>query len=171
MKKAMAGVLLAALLLAGSALGEIFYRKITQEEAAQIMAGDEDFLLLDVRMEEEYDEGHIPGAINLPNEDIDTEPPEALPDKNQMILVYCRSGRRSREASEKLAALGYTQVLEFGGIITWPGDIISTEEELYGDDPFEAREYADPEDFYEDWGDNFDDYEEAEEYYYEHGGW
>ena len=73
--------------------------------------------------------------------------------------------------AEKLAALGYTQVLEFGGILTWQGEAISTEdEELILDDPFEAHEYGDPEDFYEDWGDNFDDYEEAEEYYYEHGG-
>ena len=114
---------------------------------------------------------YIPAAINIANEDIGTEELPELPDKDQMLLVYCRSGRRSKEAAEKLAALGYTQVLEFGGIMTWTGEVISTEEEEWADDPFEAHEYGDPEDFYEDYGDNFDDYEEAEEYYYEHGGW
>ena len=143
-----------------------------QAEAQRILDEEADFILLDVRTEEEYDEGHIPGAINIDNEDIGTDELPELPDKDQMILVYCRSGRRSKEAAEKLAALGYTQVLEFGGIMTWQGEVISTaDEELILDDPFEAREYGDPEDFYEDWGDNFDDYEEAEEYYYEHGGW
>lgn len=165
-------IILAALLLLSVGIAEQYYQQITQEEAQRILDEETDTILLDVRTEEEYNEGHIPGAINIANEDIGTVEIPELPDKDQMILVYCRSGRRSKEASEKLAALGYTQVLEFGGILTWPGEVISTEEEaLILDDPFEAHEYGDPEDFYEDCGDNFDDYEEAEEYYYEHGGW
>lgn len=173
MRRAMLCAILAALMLVSAGYGEeTGYQPISQEEAARIMAGTEDCILLDVRTEEEYDEGHIPGAINLPNEDIEADAPEALPDKDQLILVYCRSGRRSKQAAEKLAMLGYTHVLEFGGIMTWPGKIISTEEEaLKASDPFEAREYAAPEDFYDDYQDDFDDYEEAEEYYYEHGGY
>lgn len=172
MKRTLLCILLAALFLLPVGIAEHYYQQITQEEAQRILDEETDYILLDVRTEEEYDEGHIPGAINIANEDIGTDELPELPDKDQMILVYCRSGRRSKEASEKLAALGYTQVLEFGGIQTWPGEVISTEEEeLILDDPFEAHEYSDPEDFYEDWGDNFDDYEEAEEYYYEHGGW
>lgn len=173
MKKAILCLLLAALLLpAACAEPALGYRQITQEEAAELMAGEEAYILLDVRTQEEYDEGHIPGAINIPNEEIGTAEPEELPDREQMILVYCRSGRRSKEAAGKLAALGYTQVLEFGGIITWEGEIITTaEEELYASDPFEARAYGDPESFYEDYMDEFDDFEDAEEYYYEYGGW
>lgn len=173
MKKAMICLLLAALMLMSAGVcEEIYYQQITQEEAARILDGTADFILLDVRTEEEYDEGHIPGAVNLPNEDIAADPPELLTDLDQMILVYCRSGRRSKEAAAKLAAMGYTQVLEFGGIMDWTGEVISTEEEaLIEDDPFEAAEYGSPEDFYEDYGDDFDDFEEAEEYYYEHGGW
>lgn len=173
MKRAMICLLLAALVLMSAGVcEEIYYQQITQEEAARILDGEAGFILLDVRTEEEYDEGHIPGAVNLPNEDIAAEEPELLPDRDQMILVYCRSGRRSKEAAAKLAAMGYTQVLEFGGIMDWTGEVISTEAEaLIEDDPFEAAEYGSPEDFYEDYGDNFDDFEEAEEYYYEHGGW
>lgn len=172
MKRTFLCILLAALFLLPAGIAEQYYQQITQEEAQRILDEGTDYILLDVRTEEEYDEGHIPGAINIANEDIGTDEIPELPDKDQRILVYCRSGRRSKEASEKLATLGYTQVLEFGGILTWPGEVISTEEEeLILDDPFEAHEYGDPEDFYEDWGDNFDDYEEAEEYYYEHGGW
>lgn len=172
MKKRILCALLAALLLTGAALAEPSWRQITQEEAARILDGRTDCILLDVRTEEEFDEGHIPGAINLPNEAIAAEAPPELPDRDQLILVYCRSGRRSQEAAEKLAALGYTQVLDFGGIQTWTGEIISTEEEeLCENDPFEAAEFADPEDFYEEYRDEFDDYEEAEDYYYEHGGW
>ena len=171
-KRILTCVLLSALLLLPAGFSEQYYRQITQEEALRILDEETDYILLDVRTGEEYDEEHIPGAINIDNEDIGTDALTELPDKDQLILVYCRSGRRSKEAAEKLAALGYTQVVEFGGILTWPGEVVSTaEEELRLDDPFEAHEYGDPEDFYEDWGDNFDDYEEAEEYYYEHGGW
>ncbi len=171
MKKIILAALILCMILPAAAFGEAAYQQITQEEAARIMAEETGFIILDVRTEEEYDEGHIPGAINIANEDIGTDELPELPDKDQMLLVYCRSGRRSKEAAGKLAALGYTQVLEFGGIMTWTGEVITTEEEEYEDDPFEVHEYGDPEDFYEDYGDNFDDYEEAEEYYYEHGGW
>ena len=171
MKKIVLAIMILALLLPVGVHAEMAYQQITQEEAARIMDEETGFIILDVRTVEEYDEGHIPGAINIANEDIGTDELPELPDKDQMLLVYCRSGRRSKEAAEKLAALGYTQVLEFGGIMTWTGEVISTEEEEWMDDPFEAHEYGDPEDFYEDYGDNFDDYEEAEEYYYEHGGW
>ena len=89
------------------------------------MDGEENYILLDVRTREEYENAHIPGAICIPNETIGTEEIPALPDKDQLILVYCRSGNRSKQASEKLAALGYTQVVEFGGIMDWPGDTVS----------------------------------------------
>ena len=97
------------------------YRQVSAQEAMDMMAGQEDYLILDVRTQAEYDGGHIPGAICL---DIGREDPPQLPLKDQLILVYCRSGNRSKQASDKLAALGYTNVVEFGGINTWPGDII-----------------------------------------------
>ena len=171
MKKYIVTLLLLVLAITASAICEVTYTQITQEEAARIMEEETGHLIIDVRTEEEYDEAHIPSAINIPNETIGTDEIPELPDKDQTLLVYCRSGRRSKEAAEKLAALGYTHVLEFGGIITWTGETISTKEEEFEDDPFEASEYGSPEDFYEDYGDNFDDFEEAEEYYYEHGGW
>ena len=171
MKRMVCCMLLAALLMAPAAVAAQGYQQITQEEAARIMEEEADFVTVDVRTAEEYDEGHIPGAINLPNETIDADAPQALPDRDQVILVYCRSGQRSVEAAEKLAALGYTRVMEFGGILTWPGEVVATgEEEAYEDDPYEARAYSDPEDFYDAYGDDFMDYEEAEDYYYEHGG-
>ena len=99
------------------------YRQISQEEAAEVMDRDGTAVIVDVRTIEEYEEGHIPGAICIPNETIGAERPAQLPDLDQIILVYCRSGRRSKEAAGKLAELGYTGVLEFGGIIDWTGDI------------------------------------------------
>ena len=171
MKKYVVTLLFLVLAITASAICESAYTQITQEEAARIMEEETGYLIVDVRTEEEYDEAHIPSAINIPNETIGTDVIPELPDKDQTLLVYCRSGRRSKAAAEKLAALGYTRVLEFGGIMTWTGETISTEEEEFEDDPFEAREYGSPEDFYEDYGDNFDDFEVAEEYYYEHGGW
>ena len=98
------------------------YKQISQEEAKDMMARDDGHIIVDVRRQDEYDEGHIPGAILIPNESIDKERPKELPDLDQIILVYCRSGRRSKEASEKLAKMGYTNIYEFGGIITWPGE-------------------------------------------------
>lgn len=98
------------------------YKQISQDEAKAIMARDDGHIIVDVRRQDEYDAGHIPGAILIPNESIDKERPKELPDLDQIILVYCRSGRRSKEASEKLAKMGYTNIYEFGGIITWPGE-------------------------------------------------
>ena len=100
------------------------YRKLTAKQAYERMAA-EDVTVVDVRTQEEYDAGHIGSAILLPNETIGEEPPDALPDKDAVLLVYCRSGRRSREASEKLLALGYRNVLDFGGINDWPYDIVT----------------------------------------------
>jgi len=98
------------------------YKQISQDEAKEMMARDDGHIIVDVRRQDEYDAGHIPGAILIPNESIDKERPKELPDLDQIILVYCRSGRRSKEASEKLAKMGYTNIYEFGGIITWPGE-------------------------------------------------
>lgn len=99
------------------------YTQISMEEAMELMETEENYIILDVRTLEEYQAGHIPGAIVVPNETIGTNEISELPDKEQMILVYCRSGNRSKQASEKLVKLGYTNVLEFGGIIDWPGEI------------------------------------------------
>ncbi|MDY4754394.1 MAG: rhodanese-like domain-containing protein [Candidatus Faecousia sp.] len=107
---------------------EATYRQISQEEAAEIMKKQEDFLLLDVRTQAEFEDRHIPGAICIPNETIGTGEIPELSDKNQRILVYCRSGNRSKQAAEKLARLGYTNVLEFGGINTWTGETVSGSE-------------------------------------------
>lgn len=98
------------------------YKQISHDEAKAMMARDDGHIIVDVRRQDEYDAGHIPGAILIPNESIDKERPKELPDLDQIILVYCRSGRRSKEASEKLAKMGYTNIYEFGGIITWPGE-------------------------------------------------
>ncbi len=118
-------ILLAALLcLAGcGSEGSMPYHKISQEEARNRMARNDGHVIVDVRRREEYDAGHIPGAILIPNEGIGKEPPEQLPDKDQILLVYCRSGRRSKEASQKLADMGYTNIYEFGGIIDWTGEV------------------------------------------------
>jgi len=98
------------------------YKQISQDEAKEMMARDDGHVIVDVRRKDEYDAGHIPGAILIPNEDIDKTRPKELPDLDQIILVYCRSGRRSKEASEKLSKMGYTKIYEFGGIITWNGE-------------------------------------------------
>ena len=99
------------------------YRQISLDEAVKMMRDEKDYIILDVRRPDEYAEGHIPGAINVPNEEIGTTEIAELPDKSQLILVYCRSGRRSKEASEKLVKLGYTNIVEFGGILDWTGEI------------------------------------------------
>ena len=90
-----------------------------------MMAQEKDYIILDVRTPQEYNMGHIPHAILIPNETIGKEQIPALPDKDQLILVYCRSGNRSKQASEKLVALGYTNIVEFGGINDWPGETVS----------------------------------------------
>ena len=108
------------LFMAGCSAGntdsqETGYKHISQEEAKEMMEKDDNHIIVDVRRQDEFDEGHIPEAVCIPNESIGTEQPSELPDLNQIILVYCRSGNRSRQASEKLADIGYTNVYEFGG--------------------------------------------------------
>ncbi len=107
------------------------YKQISQDEARKIMAGEDDYVIVDVRREDEYAAGHIPGAILVPNENIiEYEPPKELEDidSDRILLVYCRSGRRSKEAAEKLAKMGFSRVYEFGGIIDWTGDIVKEEQ-------------------------------------------
>lgn len=99
------------------------YRQISMDEAIDMMEKENGYIILDVRTPEEFSDKHIPGAINVANETIGTGEIPELPDKEQLILVYCRSGNRSKQASEKLAALGYTNVVEFGGINSWPGEV------------------------------------------------
>ena len=101
------------------------YRSITMDEAATMMAQETDYIILDVRRPDEFAAGHIPNAINVANETIGTAEIPELPDKDQLIMVYCRSGRRSKEASEKLVKLGYTNIVEFGGILDWKGEIVT----------------------------------------------
>ena len=101
------------------------YRQISVSEAADMMQAETDYILLDVRTRTEFEEKHIPGAICVPNETIGSEPPEELPDKDQLILIYCRSGNRSKQAARKLADLGYTNIVEFGGINDWTGETVS----------------------------------------------
>ena len=100
------------------------YTQISMDEAIEMMGTEENYIILDVRTKEEFDAGHIEGAINIANEVIHQDQSDNLPDKEQLILVYCRSGNRSKQASEKLVKQGYTNVYEFGGIIDWPGDVV-----------------------------------------------
>ena len=121
-------LLLSVLFLAGCALPagqEVSYRQVNMDEAITMMEEGSGYIILDVRTPEEFADKHIPGAINIPNETISTEEIPELPDKDQLILVYCRSGNRSKQASEKLAALGYTNIVEFGGINDWPGETVT----------------------------------------------
>ena len=116
------------LLVAGCAApaeSEASYRQVSMDEAIARMEEKNDYIILDVRTPEEFAEKHIPDAINIPNETIGTEEIPELPDKEQLILVYCRSGNRSKQASEKLVRLGYTNIVEFGGINDWPGETVS----------------------------------------------
>ena len=101
------------------------YQQISSKEAEAMMEEEKDYLILDVRTPEEYEEAHIPEAVNVPNETIGTEEIPELPDKEQLIFVYCRSGNRSKQASQKLADLGYTNIIEFGGINDWNGDTVT----------------------------------------------
>ena len=101
------------------------YRQVSMQESMELMDSETDYIILDVRTAAEYESGHIPGAICIPNETIGSEEIPGLPDKQQLILVYCRSGNRSRQAAEKLVKLGYTNIVEFGGINAWPGEIVT----------------------------------------------
>ena len=103
--------------------GLLTYEQISMEEAKRLMTEEVGYIIVDVRTLEEYAGGHIPNAICIPNESIGDEMPEKLPNKEQLILVYCRSGNRSKQASQKLTKLDYTNVKEFGGIMDWDGDI------------------------------------------------
>ena len=119
--------LMALLLLAGCGAQseESTYRQVNAEEADSMMEEETGYIILDVRTAQEYSEQHIPGAINIANESIGTEDISELPDKDQLILVYCRSGNRSKQASEKLVKLGYTNIIEIGGINSWPGETVN----------------------------------------------
>ena len=116
----------ALLLIAGCAAPaqESSYRQVTAEEAIALMEKESGYIILDVRTAQEYSEKHIPKAVNIPNESIGTEEIPALPDKNQLILVYCRSGNRSKQAAQKLADSGYMNIVEFGGILSWTGETV-----------------------------------------------
>ena len=120
-------ILIALLLLSGCATqsAKKTYRQITMEEAVTMLEEETGYTILDVRTAQEYSEKHIPGAINIANESIGTEDIPELPDKDQLILVYCRSGNRSKQASEKLVKLGYTNIVEIGGINSWPGETVA----------------------------------------------
>lgn len=111
-------------LLAGcTSSGDGTYRQVSMEEAAEMMEKSPDCVILDVRTVAEYNAGHIPGAIYIPNAEISTGMFTGLPDKDQLILVYCRSGNRSKQAAQKLAELGYTNIVEFSGILDWTGEV------------------------------------------------
>ena len=122
-------ILLSALMITGCAgtsnSQTNTYRSITMDEAVDMMAQETGYIILDVRRPDEFAAGHIPNAINVPNETIGTDEIPELPNKDQLIMVYCRSGRRSKEASEKLVKLGYTNIVKFGGILDWKGEIVT----------------------------------------------
>ena len=99
------------------------FRRVASDEAAKMMEEEKGYLILDVRTAGEFAGGHIPHAVNVPNEAIGTVPPKELPDKGQMIFVYCRSGARSMQAAQKLADMGYTNIVEMGGINDWHGAV------------------------------------------------
>lgn len=126
--KKIAVVLTTVLILIGIFIGIYANKKdktnneikhVSMDEIVKIMEENENYIILDVRTREEYEEGHIPNAICIPNETIGNNEIKELPDKNQLILVYCRSGNRSKQAAEKLKKLGYTNIIEFGGIVDW----------------------------------------------------
>lgn len=125
--KRILSVLFVILMLSGcsAAVSKATYRQVSIADAAIMMEDKTDYILLDVRTTQEFAEKHIPGAICIPNETIGSDEIPELPDENQLIMVYCRSGNRSKQAAQKLADLGYTNVVEFGGIIDWNGDTVS----------------------------------------------
>ena len=107
----------------GSGNSSNSYQQVDAETAKELMDTGGDYVILDARTQAEYDEGHIPGAILIPHDTVATAAEDALPDKDQLILVYCRSGNRSKRASQALVDLGYTNVVEFGGINSWPYEV------------------------------------------------
>ena len=134
MNKILCSILIIILLVIGVILmlskkdknieNEMRIKHVSMDEIVQIMNENTDYIILDVRTIAEYNEGHIPNAICIPNETIENNTISELPDKEQLILIYCRSGNRSKQAAEKLKKLGYTNLIEFGGIIDWKGEII-----------------------------------------------
>ena len=128
MKLKVVPLLLVILLLAGCAdttggENNATYKQITMSEAVEKMQSESNYIILDVRRPDEFAAGHIPNAVNIPNESIGADEIDELPDKDRLILVYCRSGNRSKQASEKLVRLGYTNIVECGGILDWKGEI------------------------------------------------
>ncbi len=119
-------IIIAMIFLTGCSqeVNKLSYKQITTEAAVEMMADETNYIILDVRTPEEYAEGHIKSAINIPNETIGDEEVKELPDKEQLIMIYCRSGNRSKQAADKLVKLGYSNIVEFGGINTWTGEII-----------------------------------------------
>ena len=104
--------------------GSASYEQISGAEAKALMDSEGGYIIIDARTQKEYDQGHIPGAILIPEYEIADRAEKELPDKDQLILVYCRSGRRSKIAAEELVKLGYTNVKEFGGINDWKYEIV-----------------------------------------------
>ena len=138
MKRLLIPALAALLLLTGCAhapapqqaaeeKAEPSWVQIDQETAKRMMEADDGHVIVDVRRQDEYDAGHIPGAVLIPNESIVDERPAEPPDLEQVILIYCRSGNRSKQAAQKLADMGYLNIYEFGGITTWTGEIVKPE--------------------------------------------
>lgn len=128
MKKVLIWVLATVALLTGCAPrekenGEAVYMNISAQEAKQIIDTQTGYVILDTREQYEFDQGHIPGAVLLPYDQVAEKAEEMLPDKDQLILVYCRSGRRSKIAAQALVELGYTNIKEFGGILDWPYEV------------------------------------------------
>lgn len=128
LKRVLSLSLVLLLVLSGCGKSDIgkqnnIYEKISMSEGLSRMESDENYILLDVRRADEFAAGHIPGAVNLPNEEIGTSEISSLPDKTQTIYIYCRSGNRSKQAADKLLALGYTNLIEFGGILDYTGEL------------------------------------------------
>ena len=119
----LAAMMLTACSQKNEAHKEAVYMNITAQEAKVIMESSEGYVILDVRTQEEFDQGHIPGAILIPDTEVAERAEEVLTDKDQLILVYCRSGRRSKLAAADLVELGYTNIKEFGGILDWPYEV------------------------------------------------
>lgn len=103
---------------------EVIIKHVSMDDIVQIMNENKNYIIIDVRTVAEYNEGHIPNAICIPNETIGNDIINELSNKEQLILIYCRSGNRSKQAAEKLKQLGYTNLIEFGGIIDWKGEIV-----------------------------------------------
>ena len=106
-------------------VSKVGYKQISTQEAVEMMAEETNYIILDVRTSEEYKAGHIENSINIANETIGDSEIKEIPNKEQLIMVYCRSGNRSKQASQKLVQLGYTNIVEFGGINTWTGELVA----------------------------------------------